>query len=169
MEVNSMQVDLHDPKKRLTSKDAELPLTPVASPGSAAEESAMSAANSDAPAEQSAEQGGPFGDLSPSEAAKRSHAPSSARHNPAEQDDAAIIRKLRQKAAKGDVPAARELREWQDRDADSDATGDEWMALATPQERAYALSLHRHIRARKLGQAEGEWTPSASSAGDTGR
>ena len=71
--------------------------------------------------------------------------------------DSAIVAKLRNKAAKGDIAAARELREWQAIDPDSDQAGDEWLSLLTTRERGIVRDLLRHVRARKLGQAEGEW------------
>jgi hypothetical protein len=103
----------------------------------------------------SAERKGPFGGLSASEAARRSYAPSSARHDPADTSDAAIIRKLRSKAARGDVAAARELREWAAKDPEHKGAGDEWLALLAPEERAVVRDLMRHVRAREPGQVEG--------------
>lgn len=103
---------------------------------------------------------GPFGGLSPQEAGRRRQAKAREEQASAPDDrdtDAAIVRKLRQKAARGDVPAARELREWQARDPASDAGGDEWLGLLTQGERAAMRALMRHVRARKLGQVEGEW------------
>lgn len=50
--------------------------------------------------------------------------------------DADIVRTLRTKAERGDVNAARELREW--RTLESSATqGDLWMELLTPRERQF--------------------------------
>jgi hypothetical protein len=86
-------------------------------------------------AEQPAGKATPFGGLMPSEAARLSHAEGSARKTPSDTSDAAIIRKLRQKAARGDVAAARELREWTDKDAEAQA-GDEWLSLLAREERA---------------------------------
>lgn len=77
----------------------------------------------------------------------------------ADNSDAAIVAKLRNKAARGDIAAARELREWQHLDPESDAAGDEWLSLLTTQERGLVRDLLRHVRARKLGQVEGEWLP----------
>lgn len=101
-------------------------------------------------------------------AARRGEGPSTT-----DTSDAAIVAKLRNKAAKGDVAAARELREWAAIDPDSDQAGDEWLSLLTTRERGIVRDLLRHVRARKLGQAEGEWLPSeatlaVASDGDTG-
>lgn len=76
---------------------------------------------------------------------------------PGDHSDQAIVAKLRNKAAKGDIAAARELREWQHLDPESDAAGDEWLALLTTRERLLVRDLLRHVRGRKLGQVEGEW------------
>jgi hypothetical protein len=48
--------------------------------------------------------------------------------------DADIVRILRRKASKGDVNAARELREWRDREA-ATMQGDGWMYVLTPEQR----------------------------------
>lgn len=58
-------------------------------------------------------QGGPFGGLSASEAAKRRHELERARKaEPEPTSTEKIVQALRGKAERGDVPAARELREW---------------------------------------------------------
>jgi hypothetical protein len=84
-----------------------------------------------------------FGGLTPSEAAQKRWAGERAREVAADPGgagdvatDADIVRTLRTKAERGDVNAARELREW--RTLESSATqGDLWVELLTPRERQF--------------------------------
>lgn len=80
---------------------------------------------------------GPFGGLSPAEAGKRSHEPTSARTTKNQDtSDEAILSKLRQKAAKGDVAAAKTVMEWEARRGSTELHGDAWLARLTAPQRA---------------------------------
>jgi hypothetical protein len=71
-----------------------------------------------------------------------------------EATDADIVRTLRTKAERGDVNAARELREW--RTLESSATqGDLWMELLTPRERQFV----RRVIERALKRTGDPITP----------
>jgi hypothetical protein len=61
--------------------------------------------------------------------------------------DAQIVSVLRRKAGKGDVTAARELREWRDRQG-SELESDAWMLLLTPRERGIVRRLIERALAR---------------------
>jgi hypothetical protein len=97
----------------------------------------------------STEQSGPFGGLSPSEAGKRSWETRRQRKAEAAESDGggpvvgvtdtdAIIRALRDKGMRGDVPAARELRDWIEvRKEDEALRRDKrLLELLTPKQRA---------------------------------
>jgi hypothetical protein len=102
-----------------------------------------------------------FGALTPSEAAQRRWTKERARQASADDGDADevatdadIIRTLRRKAAKGDVNAARELREWRTRE-DTATQGDGWLEILSPQERRIV----RRIIQRALKRAGHPVTP----------
>jgi hypothetical protein len=102
-----------------------------------------------------------FGGLTPSEAARRRWRKERARQASADAGDADevaadadIIRTLRRKAAKGDVNAARELREWRTRE-DTATQGDGWLEILSPQERRIV----RRIIQRALKRAGHPVTP----------
>ena len=95
-----------------------------------------------------------FGGLTPSEAAQRRWAGERARQTTTGDGDAGdvatdadIVRTLRRKAEKGDVAAARELREWRDREA-SLTQGDGWMAVLTAEERHAVIEIIERALAR---------------------
>jgi hypothetical protein len=94
-----------------------------------------------------------FGALTPSEAAQRRWAKERARQASADlgsadevPSDAEIISVLRRKAARGDASAARELREWRDRERH--VAGDEWMRLLDSRERRIVRAIIARARAR---------------------
>jgi hypothetical protein len=96
-----------------------------------------------------------FGALTPSEAAQKRWAEERARQASADAgnadevpSDAQIISVLRRKAARGDASAARELREWRDRE--HQVNGDEWMRLLDSRERRIV----RRIIARAMARAD---------------
>jgi hypothetical protein len=94
-----------------------------------------------------------FGALTPSEAAQRRWQSERTREAPAETNnaeevpsDAEIISALRRKAARGDASAARELREWSDRESDA-LRGDAWMdALDARERRIVRRCIERALR-----------------------
>jgi hypothetical protein len=96
---------------------------------------------------------GPFGGLTPSEAARRRW--SEAREQ--ESDPLAKTRTaLERKAASGDVQAARELREHADYYYGSATTGDAWKELLTAEELALITSTLEAARARALATPPGD-------------
>jgi hypothetical protein len=96
-----------------------------------------------------------FGGLTPSEAAQKRWAEERAREASADTGnagevatDADIVRTLRSKAARGDVNAARELREWRAVEAQT-LQGDAWMEVLDRRERRIV----RRIIERALARA----------------
>jgi hypothetical protein len=96
-----------------------------------------------------------FGGLTPSEAAQRRWAQERAREGSADignadevPSDAQIISALRRKAARGDASAARELREWLNRE-DTSLRGDAWMEALNARERRFV----RYVIERALRRA----------------
>jgi hypothetical protein len=123
-------------------------LSPISTPKHANDDAGVDARD-DAVADADDEK--PFGGLTPSEAAQRRWAKERAREGSVDSgnaddvpSDAQIISVLRHKAARGDASAARELREWRDREAQ--VYGDEWMRLLDPRE----LRIVRRIIARAM-------------------
>jgi hypothetical protein len=77
------------------------------------------------------------------------------RANAAQQDtsDAGIVRALRKKAAKGDAAAARELREWLDRDAGEELSTWRWLELLTDEQRDAVQAIVDEVDAQRAEPA----------------
>lgn len=98
-------------------------------------------------------QGGPFGGLSASEAAKRRHELERARKEaPPPSDAEQVVQALWAKAKRGDVPAAKELREWLRLDLARPPETEQRIEDLTPEQRTRA-------RAAALRMALGEVSP----------
>jgi hypothetical protein len=66
--------------------------------------------------------------------------------------DAEIVAALRRKAGKGDVTAARELREWEGREERAHLAGDAWLAVLEPKERSLIVKPIERALARPKNQ-----------------
>jgi len=84
--------------------------------------------------------------------------------------DSDIVLKLRGKAAKGDVAAARELREWLERGRGTELAGDAWLARLTHEQRAQLRTWIEESEARELVPSrrdrEGEDAPAQVTTED---
>lgn len=95
----------------------------------------------------------PFGGLTPSEAAQRRWARGGEQAPPPD-SDAAIVSALRRKAGKGDVNAARELREWRVVEGHL-IEGEGWLELLTVEEREDVRALIQRALARATSGRSG--------------